>query len=228
MRPSDRKLPPVAVFASSLDDDPEREDRAVAAFLRRRVDGLILTTARRRPAYLAALESRGIPVVYIDREPADSDVDAVTVYCYQPAASGTSQCDDVTLTAAEPAGASIAQGPANANVMVGDSAHFEVRTGGDHAATVTWQRNAGSGWETLRASFNGFEQLVTGAWLAVNDVTQRGSEGWVVDRSPGTPAAAAAVSAGARGAAGAEAPDRRDETDTSQGATRDDGSGGAG
>ncbi|MFV0286864.1 MAG: bacterial Ig-like domain-containing protein [Demequina sp.] len=100
-----------------------------------------------------------------------SDVDAVTVYCYQPAASGTSQCDDVTLTAAEPAESSITQAPADASVMEGDSAHFEVRTGGDHAAIVTWQRNAGNGWETLRASVNGFEQPVTGAWLAVNDVT---------------------------------------------------------
>ena len=68
----------VAVFASSLDDDPDREERAVAAFLRRRVDGLILTTAHRRPGYLSAIEGRGIPVVYIDREPADAGVDAVT------------------------------------------------------------------------------------------------------------------------------------------------------
>ncbi|TXK13914.1 LacI family transcriptional regulator [Microbacterium saccharophilum] len=67
----------VAVFASSLDDDPEREERAVAAFLRRRVDGLILTTAQRRPGYLGAIEGRGIPVVYIDREPAAVGVDAV-------------------------------------------------------------------------------------------------------------------------------------------------------
>ena len=39
----------VAVFASSLDDDPDREQEAVAAFLRRRVDGLILTTVSEQP-----------------------------------------------------------------------------------------------------------------------------------------------------------------------------------
>lgn len=68
----------VSVFTSSLDDDPLREARAVSAFLQRRVDGLILTTASPRPEYLGPVLQRGLPVVYIDREPVDETLDAVT------------------------------------------------------------------------------------------------------------------------------------------------------
>lgn len=67
-----------AVFASSLDDDPSREDSAVRAFLQRRVDGLILTTARPRPDYVGTLHSRGISAAFIDRKPVDVDLDSVT------------------------------------------------------------------------------------------------------------------------------------------------------
>jgi LacI family transcriptional regulator len=42
----------IAVFASSLDDDAARERQIVSAFLRRRVDGLILSTIARSQAYL--------------------------------------------------------------------------------------------------------------------------------------------------------------------------------
>ena len=59
----------VAVFASSLDDDPSREEQSVSAFLRRRVDGLILTTISPSQGYLAAEIRRGTPVVFVDREP---------------------------------------------------------------------------------------------------------------------------------------------------------------
>ena len=41
-----------AVFAASFDDDPERERQLVAAFTRRRVDGLILTTYGQDQGYL--------------------------------------------------------------------------------------------------------------------------------------------------------------------------------
>ena len=68
----------VAVFASSLDDDPSREQRAVEAFLRRRVDGLILTTASRSHNYLLPTLERGTPVVFVDREPSGLQVDVVT------------------------------------------------------------------------------------------------------------------------------------------------------
>lgn len=67
----------VAVFASSFDDDPDREELAVQAFLRRRVDGLILTTAKKQQDYARSLRERGIPVVYIDRRPAGAGFDSV-------------------------------------------------------------------------------------------------------------------------------------------------------
>ena len=67
----------VAVFASSLDDDPDREQEAVSAFLRRRVDGLILTTVTESQAYLAPELRRGTPVVFVDREPAGITSDSV-------------------------------------------------------------------------------------------------------------------------------------------------------
>ncbi|MET4159188.1 DNA-binding LacI/PurR family transcriptional regulator [Agromyces sp. PvR057] len=67
----------VAVFASSLDDDPEREQAAVSAFLRRRVDGLILTTVSENQGYLAPELRRGTPVVFVDRQPAGVASDSV-------------------------------------------------------------------------------------------------------------------------------------------------------
>lgn len=67
----------VAVFASSLDDDPERERAAVSAFLRRRVDGLILTCAAPSQAYLAEEQARGMPIVFVDRQPIELAADSV-------------------------------------------------------------------------------------------------------------------------------------------------------
>lgn len=67
----------IAVFASSLDDDASRERGIVEAFLRRRVDGLILTTVTKSQAYLLAEQERGTPLVFVDREPAGLDADAV-------------------------------------------------------------------------------------------------------------------------------------------------------
>lgn len=67
----------VAVFASSLDDDPSREERAVDAFMRRRVDGLILTTVSQDVSYLSATLRRGTPLVFVDRTPPGIAADAV-------------------------------------------------------------------------------------------------------------------------------------------------------
>ncbi|WP_291039912.1 LacI family DNA-binding transcriptional regulator [Herbiconiux sp.] len=67
----------VAVFASSLDDDPEREVSSVEAFLRRRVDGLILTTIQSSQAYLGAQVEQGIPLVFVDRRPSGIVADTV-------------------------------------------------------------------------------------------------------------------------------------------------------
>ncbi|MGN6198902.1 LacI family DNA-binding transcriptional regulator [Humibacter sp.] len=67
----------VAVFASSVDDDAQREVAAVEAFLRRKVDGLILTPVAESQAYLAELLPPEMPVVFIDREPAGFSGDIV-------------------------------------------------------------------------------------------------------------------------------------------------------
>lgn len=67
----------IAVFASSIDDDPEREQPTVEALLRRRVDGLILTTVRKSQSYLLSEQAFGTPIVFVDREPAGVEADAV-------------------------------------------------------------------------------------------------------------------------------------------------------
>ncbi|MCA4135216.1 LacI family DNA-binding transcriptional regulator [Arthrobacter sp. M4] len=67
----------IAVFASSLDDDADRERALVSAFLRRRVDGLVLTIIARSQAYLMPETARQLPLVFIDREPVGLDADAV-------------------------------------------------------------------------------------------------------------------------------------------------------
>jgi len=66
-----------SVLAASLDDDAEREQRLVREFLRRRVDGLILTTISAEQTYLLPEISRGLPIVFVDREPCGIAADAV-------------------------------------------------------------------------------------------------------------------------------------------------------
>lgn len=67
----------VAVFASSLDDDADREVAAVEAFVRRKVDGLILTCVAGSQGYLNDLLPPHMPAVFIDRRPTDFDADSV-------------------------------------------------------------------------------------------------------------------------------------------------------
>lgn len=67
----------MAVFAASLDDDPEREKALVAAFLGRRVDGLVLTPIAKSQSYVIPEHSRDLPMVFIDREPVGIEADAV-------------------------------------------------------------------------------------------------------------------------------------------------------
>jgi len=66
-----------AVFASSLDDDASRETRIVSEMLRRRVDGLILTTVRKNQSYLAPEQQRGTVLAFVDREPSGIDADSI-------------------------------------------------------------------------------------------------------------------------------------------------------
>ena len=67
----------IAVFAASLDDDPQREKSIIAAFLGRRVDGLVLTPIAKNQSYMIPEHSRDLPIVFIDREPVGVDADAV-------------------------------------------------------------------------------------------------------------------------------------------------------
>lgn len=67
----------IAVFAASLDDDPRREQAIIAAFLGRRVDGLVLTPIAKNQAYMIPEHSRNLPMVFIDREPVGVEADAV-------------------------------------------------------------------------------------------------------------------------------------------------------
>ena len=66
-----------AVFASSLDDDSSRESSIVSEMLRRRVDGLILTTVRKNQSHLAPEQRRGTVLVFVDRQPTGIDADVV-------------------------------------------------------------------------------------------------------------------------------------------------------
>lgn len=67
----------IAVFASSLDDDPQREREIVATFMRRRVDGLILTTVTEDQSYLTIEQEHGTPLVFVDRVPVGINADVV-------------------------------------------------------------------------------------------------------------------------------------------------------
>jgi LacI family transcriptional regulator len=69
----------VAVLASSLDEEPDRERQLVASLVRRRVDGLLLMPATDRQDYLADDLRAGLPVVFVDRRPHGIDADSVTV-----------------------------------------------------------------------------------------------------------------------------------------------------
>ena len=58
-----------AVFAASSDDDTARERELVAAFRRRRVDGLIITAYGGDQGYLQNEREHGTPLVFVDRVP---------------------------------------------------------------------------------------------------------------------------------------------------------------
>ncbi len=69
----------VAVWASSLDENPERERQLVEAFAERRVDGLIIMPASHDHSYLVEERRMGMSIVFVDRPPAFFDADAVLV-----------------------------------------------------------------------------------------------------------------------------------------------------
>lgn len=69
----------IAVLASSLDEESERERSLVANLVRRRVDGLVIMPSTERQDYLAEDVNGGLPTVFVDRRPRGVDVDSVTV-----------------------------------------------------------------------------------------------------------------------------------------------------
>lgn len=66
-----------AVLTASLDDDPAREQPLVLEFLRRHVDGLILTTIAESQSYLVAEQERGTQLAFVDRRPTGIVADAI-------------------------------------------------------------------------------------------------------------------------------------------------------
>ncbi len=69
----------IAVMASSLEENPERERQLVEAFAERRVDGLIMMPASHDHSYLIEERRMGMSIVFVDRPPAFFDADAVLV-----------------------------------------------------------------------------------------------------------------------------------------------------
>lgn len=67
----------VAVFAGSVDEDPQRERELAMALVSRRVDGLIVVPAGDDQSYLANEQRAGLKLVFADRPPRLLRADAV-------------------------------------------------------------------------------------------------------------------------------------------------------
>ena len=67
----------VAVFAGSVDEDPQRERELAMALVSRRVDGLIVVPAGEDQSYLANEQRAGLKLVFADRPPRLLRADAV-------------------------------------------------------------------------------------------------------------------------------------------------------
>jgi LacI family transcriptional regulator len=69
----------LAVLASSLDEEPDRERLLVGDLISRRVNGLVIMPASQRQDYLDVERRAGLPTVFVDRQPRGIDADSVTV-----------------------------------------------------------------------------------------------------------------------------------------------------
>jgi LacI family transcriptional regulator len=78
-----------AVIAASSENDPARERVMVDAFMRRRVDGLILNTVAGDQGYLQAEREQGTPLVFVDRPPNGLHADCVITNNYEAAVEAT-------------------------------------------------------------------------------------------------------------------------------------------
>lgn len=79
----------IIVLAQSFEEDPDRERTVVKEFLRRRVDGLILTTVSRDQAYLSAEAARGTAIVFVDRPAVSVAFDSVVSCNYAGAVAAS-------------------------------------------------------------------------------------------------------------------------------------------
>jgi LacI family transcriptional regulator len=68
----------VALLANT-DNDIEREGRILDGLLERRIDGLVLATARRKDPFMAEIGRRGMPAVLVNRIADDEAVPSVSV-----------------------------------------------------------------------------------------------------------------------------------------------------
>lgn len=75
----------LAVLATSLYEDPDRERSVVQAMIRRRVDGLIIMPAGSDHAYLRREMQAGLATVFVDRPPEFLDADSVLATNYDGA-----------------------------------------------------------------------------------------------------------------------------------------------
>ena len=67
----------VLVLAGSSDEDANRERDLVAAFVSRRVDGLMIVPSGRDHSYLMSERKAGTAIVFVDRQPGFFDADSV-------------------------------------------------------------------------------------------------------------------------------------------------------
>ena len=84
----------VAVLAGSVDEDEERERELAAAFISRRVDGLIDVPAGRDQSYLQIEKHSGTPMVFVDRPPSLLDADSVLTANFEGARRGVQHLID--------------------------------------------------------------------------------------------------------------------------------------
>lgn len=76
------------VLAGSVDEDPDRERRLAAAFVARRVEGMIVVPTGSDQGYLVNEQRAGMAIVFVDRPPAHLDADVVLSADRDGAATG--------------------------------------------------------------------------------------------------------------------------------------------
>ena len=76
------------VLAGSVDEDPDRERRLAAAFIARRVEGMIVVPTGEDQSYLANEQRAGMSIVFVDRPPMHLDADVVVSENRDGAAAG--------------------------------------------------------------------------------------------------------------------------------------------